>query len=121
MRGGASQVNGRLPPEIIQRIVRQNFGRMRQCYEDGLKRDAHLAGRVSVKFIIETNGHVSQVEAIDPPNAGPRIPDPAVVACVADVFGNRRLPRGLQPWRLSDRDRPERQVGASGSVPAVSA
>ena len=50
LREGAVQVNGRLPPEVIQRIVRQNFGRFRLCYEDGLKSNPELAGRVTVKF-----------------------------------------------------------------------
>ena len=36
VRMGATQVSGRLPPEVIQRIVRQNFGRFRLCYENGL-------------------------------------------------------------------------------------
>ena len=36
VRMGATSVSGRLPPEVIQRIVRQNFGRFRICYEQGL-------------------------------------------------------------------------------------
>jgi len=35
VRMGATTVNGRLPPEVIQRIVRQNYGRFRLCYENG--------------------------------------------------------------------------------------
>ena len=41
---GATQVSGRLPPEVIQRIVRQNFGRFRLCYENGLRNNPNLAG-----------------------------------------------------------------------------
>src|SRR6187549_3194941 len=47
IRQGATQVNGKLPPEVIQRIVRQNFGRFRLCYENGLKNNPTLSGRVS--------------------------------------------------------------------------
>jgi len=43
-------VNGRLPPEVIQRIVRQNFGRFRNCYESSLRTNPSLTGRVAVKF-----------------------------------------------------------------------
>ena len=43
---GATQVSGRLPPEVIQRIVRQNFGRFRLCYENGLRNNPNLQGRV---------------------------------------------------------------------------
>src|SRR6185312_13816821 len=49
---GSTSVNGRLPPEAIQRVIRQNFGRMRLCYETGLRADPGLAGRVQVRFVI---------------------------------------------------------------------
>jgi len=52
-------VNGRLPPEVIQRIVRQNFGRFRLCYENGLRTNPNLQGRVAVKFVIDRAGSVS--------------------------------------------------------------
>ena len=39
---GATSVSGRLPPEVIQRIVRQNFGRFRLCYENGLRSNPNL-------------------------------------------------------------------------------
>ena len=60
VRMGATQVNGRLPPEVIQRIVRQNFGRFRLCYENGLRNNPNLQGRVSVRFVIGRDGAVSQ-------------------------------------------------------------
>ncbi|HLM76117.1 MAG TPA: FHA domain-containing protein, partial [Polyangiaceae bacterium] len=34
IRPVGTSVSGRLPPEVIQRIVRQNFGRFRLCYEN---------------------------------------------------------------------------------------
>ncbi|MEO8797655.1 MAG: hypothetical protein ABI551_07210, partial [Polyangiaceae bacterium] len=45
-------VNGRIPQEVIQRIVRQNAGRYRACYESGLRSNPSLGGRVAVKFVI---------------------------------------------------------------------
>lgn len=89
LRSGAATVNGRLPPEVIQRIVRQHFGQLRACYESGLSRNAQLQGRVSVKFEIGRDGHVTHAAAVDPPGASPRIPDPAVVSCV--VLGFQKL------------------------------
>ena len=46
-------MNGRLPPEVIQRIVRQSFGRFRLCYEDVLKTNPKASGRVTIKFVID--------------------------------------------------------------------
>jgi hypothetical protein len=74
---GAQSVSGRLPPEVIQRIVRQNFGEFRKCYEQGLARDANLQGRVQVKFVIGREGNVTNVS-----DGGSDIPDQAVRDCV---------------------------------------
>ena len=72
VRMGSTTVNGRLPPEVIQRIVRQNYGRFRLCYENGLRNNPNLQGRVSVRFVIGRDGSVSNVG-----NAGSDLPDPA--------------------------------------------
>ncbi len=85
---GATDVNGGLPPEVIRRIVRQNYGRFRLCYEMGLKRTATLAGEVIVKFTIDAKGSVSNAS-----DGGSTLPDPAVVSCVLRAFGNLSFPQ----------------------------
>ena len=45
--GGSTTVNGRIPPEVIQRVVRLNNGRFRGCYEAALRTNPGLAGRVA--------------------------------------------------------------------------
>ena len=87
IRMGSTQVNGRLPPEIIQRIVRQNFGRFRLCYEAGLRGNPSLSGRVATKFVIDRNGAVAS--AMD---AGSDLPDQQVVGCVVRSFHNLSFP-----------------------------
>ncbi|MFO0554053.1 MAG: AgmX/PglI C-terminal domain-containing protein [Polyangiaceae bacterium] len=64
VRMGAISVSGRLPPEVIQRIVRQNFGRFRTCYENGLRKNPDLEGKVTVNFKIERDGSTSNVAAV---------------------------------------------------------
>lgn len=88
VRMGATQVNGRLPAEVIQRIVRQNFGRFRMCYEQGLSRNPNLEGRVGVRFVIGRDGAVSNVG-----NGGSDIPDSAVVSCVVQAFYGLSFPQ----------------------------
>ena len=44
MRDTMPNVNGRIPREVIQRIVRQNFGRFRLCYENSLRSNPNLQG-----------------------------------------------------------------------------
>ena len=83
---GSTNVSGRLPPEVIQRIVRQNFGRFRLCYESGLRNNPNLQGRVAVRFIIGRDGRVSNVGG-----AGD-LPDSGVVSCVTRAFYGLSFP-----------------------------
>ena len=87
-RGGPPPVGGHLPPEVIQRIVRQNFGRFRLCYENGLRSSPSLAGRVAVRFVIGRDGAVSSVG-----NGGSDLPDPAVISCVVRAFYGLSFPQ----------------------------
>jgi tetratricopeptide (TPR) repeat protein len=88
VREASTTVNGRLPPEVIQRIVRQNFGRFRLCYENGLRNNARLQGRVTTKFVIDRSGAVAMTA-----DGGSDLPDQAVVSCVVRAFGNLSFPQ----------------------------
>ncbi len=88
VRMGATSVSGRLPPEVIQRIVRQNFGRFRLCYENGLRNNPNLQGRVGVRFVIGRDGAVSNVA-----NGGSDMPDSGVVSCVVRAFYGLSFPQ----------------------------
>ena len=70
-----------LPPEVISRITRQNFGRFRLAYERGLKRDPKLEGQLVVRFTIGRDGSVLQVD-----DGGSTLADPAVVRDVLNAF-----------------------------------
>lgn len=87
--GGYPQVNGRLMPESVQRVVRQSFGRLRACYEGGLQRDPGLEGRVSVKFVIDREGAVTMAM----PWADTTLPDQAVARCVAKAYEAMEFPK----------------------------
>jgi tetratricopeptide (TPR) repeat protein len=87
LRMGATQVNGRLPPEVVQRIVRQNFGRFRLCYENGLRDNPTLAGRISVAFTIARDGSVENVR-----DGGSEMPSSAIISCVVRAFTGLSFP-----------------------------
>jgi hypothetical protein len=88
IRMGAVSVAGRLPPEVIQRIVRQNFGRFRLCYENGLRTKPKLQGKISVRFVIDETGAIASVA-----NAGSDLPEAGVVACVTRAFHGMSFPQ----------------------------
>ncbi|MDI1477033.1 AgmX/PglI C-terminal domain-containing protein [Polyangium sp. y55x31] len=87
-RPGAMALSGRLPPEVVRRIIRQNFGRFRLCYENGLRRNPNLQGRVAVRFVIGADGAVSNVG-----NGGSDMPDGGVVSCIVHAFEGLSFPR----------------------------
>ena len=87
-RLGLDTVSGRLPPEAIQRIVRQNFGRFRGCYENGLGHDPSLAGTVRARFVIARDGSVANVA-----DGGSSLPNPGVVSCVMRAFSGLSFPQ----------------------------
>jgi len=111
MREGSTAVNGRLPPEVIQRIVRQNFGRFRLCYENGARTAPSLKGRVSVRFVIDRTGAV--VGAAD---AGSDLPTagPSHASCTASRTSRSRARERHRDGRLSDPVRAERRRFAGG-------
>jgi hypothetical protein len=86
--GDPLSVGRGLPPETIQRIVRQHSNGFRACYEQGFARNASLAGLVRVRFVIRADGKVGEVE-----DAGEStLPDADVVRCIVRKFGQLSFP-----------------------------
>jgi hypothetical protein len=81
-------VNGKLSPVVVKRVVRRNFTRLLRCYDDGLKTDKTLAGRASVKFVIDEGGAVSQAA-----DGGSELHDPHVVSCIVKSFEGLSFPK----------------------------
>jgi len=84
---GATLSTAGLPVEVVRRIVRQNFGRFRLCYENALRMDPSLAGTVRTRFVIETDGSVAKVS-----DAGSTLPDASVIGCMDRAFGALSFP-----------------------------
>jgi hypothetical protein len=57
------------------------------CYENGLRANPSLSGRVAVKFIIDRHGAVSLAA-----DAGSDLPDQAVIGCVVRGFSGLSFP-----------------------------
>ncbi|MFT3767196.1 MAG: AgmX/PglI C-terminal domain-containing protein [Minicystis sp.] len=81
-------VSGRLPPEVVSRILRANQGRFRSCYAAGLRTNPNLMGRVTARFVIDRDGYVSLVQ-----NGGLDMPDASVVSCVVRALYGLHFPR----------------------------
>jgi hypothetical protein len=88
LRQGPVVVKGSLPPEVVQRIVRQNYGRIRLCYEASLRSSPTLAGRVTTRFAIGRDGTVTSVA-----DAGSTLADKTVVSCIERAFNSLSFPQ----------------------------
>ncbi len=80
-------VNGHLPPEVIQRIVRLSQGRYIACYQSGLRTNPALEGRVGIRFLISKSGEVSTAQ-----DHGSDLPDQNVRACIVRAFQSLSFP-----------------------------
>lgn len=98
--------SGRLAPAAIQSVVVASFPRLGACYVEGQKRDASLRGRVDVRFVVGTDGKVSEArsaeasepipaDAIAPPSTStlPPMPDKKVVECIVNGFRSLVFPK----------------------------
>ena len=75
-----------LPKEVVQRIVRQNFGRLRLCYKQALTRSSATQGVILLGFVINARGAIERIQA---PNA---LNDDAFTRCVVAAVRGLRFP-----------------------------
>ena len=78
----------KLEPAVVQRVVRAHFPVMHACYLRGLARNPRLQGRVTTKFVIDSNGSVVSHELVCT-----SLPDDVAVDCVVNAFGDLSFPK----------------------------
>jgi hypothetical protein len=82
-----TDIVGKLPPEVVKRIMRANFPRLRVCYEAGLKKNPELSGIVSTSFEIDSTGAVQNAKS-----GKSTLSDEGVVTCVRTVLASLSFP-----------------------------
>jgi hypothetical protein len=88
VRLGTVTAQGKLTAALIRGIVRQNTGRFNSCYENGLRSNPNLNGRITVAFTIGIDGSVSTAS-----NGGSDLPDVKVVECVVRAAATLQFPQ----------------------------
>jgi hypothetical protein len=61
LRAAAPTVSGSLNTEVIRRVVLRNLGQVRRCYENALRGNPALMGRLVPSFTIDAQGRVIAV------------------------------------------------------------
>jgi hypothetical protein len=86
--GPKADVGPGLSADLVRRIVKAHIGEVRYCYNEGLKEDPELGGRVVVDFTVGTKGRVTKTEV-----SSTGLEDSDVPACVAGAVGRWLFPR----------------------------
>lgn len=84
---GAPIILGALDKNVIDRVIHENVGAVKACYEQGLMRGPSLAGKVVVKFVIAKDGSVSSA-VMKSSNLG----DAEVEACISQALMGLSFP-----------------------------
>ena len=77
VRMGEFTVSAGLPNEVVKRIFRQNWGRLRLCYEKQLEKKPKLEGKLQLDFVITPKGDVASPRA-----SAVTLNDPALLDCI---------------------------------------
>lgn len=85
VRTPKAEVIGALDKDIVRRIVRAHIDEVRYCYNEGLKLDPELAGRVVVDFVVGSEGKVTRSTAKSDM-------DGEVPECIAKAVGRWMFP-----------------------------
>lgn len=76
-----------LPPEVVRRITRQNFGRLRLCYGLASPPDPSATDTVVVRYVIDADGDVSAAHAVSS-----TLTEPKATACIERAFRGLSFP-----------------------------
>jgi hypothetical protein len=76
-----------IPRAVVRRIVRQNFAKLRACYERGLASVPNMSGRLVVRFTVDRSGSVTSATSAAPTTIGG-----SVTTCILDAFRVMKFP-----------------------------
>lgn len=83
-----AKVEGGLPQPIIRRIVKAHINEVRYCYNEGLRDDPELSGRVVVAFTIGSEGRVTNSEV-----SSTTLTDSGVPECITGAVARWMFPK----------------------------
>jgi hypothetical protein len=84
--GGLKAASDTVEPDVVRRVVRASYPRLKHCYGLGLTRDRALEGRVSVQFVIDRHGRTAGVSSYS------SLGSLEVVQCIEKTFYSLQFP-----------------------------
>lgn len=86
-----------LTPGEIQGTIRSSRGQMRKCYEEGLKRDKTMQGKIDLSFEIDGAGNVSNATI----GEGTTLREPAFVKCMMSNLMTLKFPASGEKTKVT--------------------
>ncbi len=86
-RAGAAQITGEVVHEPVHRAVKDALPALTSCYDDGIKKNAQLKGRVIFSFSIDAAGSAKDVK----PDGD--MPDKSVIECAQKAIAGAKFPK----------------------------
>jgi hypothetical protein len=87
LRTGPIDLRGPLSADVVQERVGQREVSVRECYEEGLRRNPSLRGQIAVRFVVEPDGKATNIT-----KSASNLRDDDVVRCVLSTFGSLDFP-----------------------------
>ncbi len=87
--GGITGGSGDFDSSIVRQMISRRIRAIQACYERSLQQNPNAAGRVVVRFTIETSGTVSGATAVENSTG-----DPGVATCVVGTVSRFRFSPG---------------------------
>jgi len=81
LKGSSGDFTG-LSKDEVDRVIKQNAGKFRACYQAALNRDPTLSGKVTVRFVIKDEGGRGVVKRVSIDRGGTNIGSASVEDCV---------------------------------------
>ncbi len=82
------EISGRLPPEVVRRILRASYPRLRRCYESLRERDPNARGTLVGALVIIASGSVASARL-----SGGTLTDESFGRCAGDLFRSLSFPK----------------------------
>jgi hypothetical protein len=84
---GQPSVSGRLAPAVVSAAIEAQRVRLLRCYGVGLRVEPKLAGTVTLRFVIGTDGRIGK-----PATSNVALDQPETVACLLDAIRYAEFP-----------------------------
>ena len=76
-----------LDRNMLQQPIRDALPEIRACYEDGLRRDPELSGKVVVRYLVDPDGTIARASLVDRSST---LRDERTEVCILRVMGKLR-------------------------------